>query len=232
MLLDRSIVKNNLLKKNLILSLLCLLVTACVSTDTSFKKQINTAPSGATIAVNGNILGESPVVMDLDKMTLRDIEILASKEGYFNEIRLVNAKSLLAPEAVYIKLNKSPVWEATVETPVLNQWLILSVDNGESSDQVWSSLISILSERYGSIKNIDYRLGSADTDYVKRRFETTRGLIALRSRILIRRTSLTPLVYKIKLTTEWSHGIAWQQYNRAFVEDERLIKRLFKRYSG
>lgn len=219
--------------KNIIVALACILLTACATTtDTTFEKTITTDPSGAQITVNGNAQGESPVQLKLDRSTLSDISILASKEGYFSEATQVSAQSLASSNPISLTLQKSPIWHATVENPVLNQWLILAVDETQDPDQVWNDMVSAMSERFGSILNMNFQLGSAQTDYIKQRFQTPRGALFLRSRMEVNRSSRTPLVYKLKLVSEWSQGASWQPYNRAFLQDDNLMKQLFGRFSG
>lgn len=214
-------------------SILILMLGACVSEPTIIEKRIVTVPAGAQVIVNDQDIGISPAEITVDTSNTQALNIQVRKDGFFTETTQYSLSNIQNTERdITIALTKSPMWEATTPSTALNQWLILLVNEDIPPANVWSTLINLISEHYAGIKAINFQLGSAESNTINKRFQTIRGDVLLRSKMLITRPSEHPLTYKVKVITEWSLGTSWQPYHRVFVEDEQLIKMLFERFGG
>ena len=68
------------MKKILLLSIAAALLSACSSVKFSEDVTVDSMPSGANVFVNGEVVGQTPMVVSLDSSSVYEIKLV--KEGY------------------------------------------------------------------------------------------------------------------------------------------------------
>lgn len=68
----------NMLKKAAIIILLCFLTCACAANQAAFISE----PAGASVYVNGNLIGQTPCKLDYRNTSGDEFEVVIKKEGF------------------------------------------------------------------------------------------------------------------------------------------------------
>ncbi|MDJ0958940.1 MAG: PEGA domain-containing protein [Arenicellales bacterium] len=215
-----------------LLVLVVVLLTGCATPVPTPETQITTTPEEASINIDGQDLGTSPVSFLLDFTTNDEYALVAKKEGYFTESKTITSASVTGdPPTLHIQLQASPMWQATTVSPATNEWMSLIVNPEIGDAEIWQRMVDATTKRFPELEEFDYNSGYIKSVLKGKRFDTPRGEFRLRSRFIAAVASEDPLTYKIKLISEWTDkGIQWYPYNRVFVEDSLLIKELIDRF--
>lgn len=223
-------------KSVLLFNLILFLTLSGCSAPKQFLAEIATIPSGAMVTIDGMPVETTPFSHSFDFTTVEEHAINASREGFFEEELTVNSKSpsLLAGQ-ITIKLEPSPLWEATTFSPTTNNWIQVLVSDDISLRMSWQIMIDAVIKRSSAIKALNYEAGYLETKYDYKKFNTKHGEFLLRCQLVATVVSSEPLIYRIKNVSEWSgNGTQWHPYNRVLLMNESMTteiqNRLKRRY--
>jgi len=209
-----------------LLPVVVLSLGACASAPPLVPTQIVSNPSGATILINGSEQGETPLDYLFDFQGTPEYELIAKREGYFDKKTRV-AASNPPGEQLSVSLEQSQAWVATSPSDATNSWLRVRVNPGFSSEHVWRRMVDAVTAGYVELEQFNFESGYLRSVYKTRRFPSPKGEFLIRNRFVAAITSQEPLVYKLKVASEWAYpGGKWLPYNRIFKEDAAMVEEI------
>lgn len=216
----------NISCRNALVALLMLSLGACVSAPRSTPTTVVSNPSGATIFVNGNDQGTTPVDYLFDFTVVPEYEVIAKLEGHFDERKIITASNAPADQLA-IALKQSLAWVATAPSDATNNWLRVRVNPGFSSEHVWRRMVDSVTAGYVELEQFNFESGYLRSVFKSKKFPSPKGEFLIRNRFIAAIASQDPLVYKIKVTSEWAYpGGKWLPYNRIFKEEAAMVEEI------
>jgi hypothetical protein len=131
---------------------------------------------------------------------------------------------------------KKSALEVTTTSDAANNWLRVQVDPSLAPDVVWQKLVDSVTGSYPSLEMLDAASGYMRSVYNIKTFGQPRAgaEFIVRTRFICTISSKSPLVYKMKIESEWSapqRGLQedWFPYDRVFKPDAQLVEELQSR---
>jgi len=127
---------------------------------------------------------------------------------------------------------KDAALEVTTTSDAANNWLRVQVDPTLAPDVAWQKLVDSVTGCYPSLEMIDSASGYVRSVYTIRTFGKpgSPGAFIVRTRFICSISSKSPLVYKLKIDSEWSTPQQdWAPYDRVFKQDAQLVEELQNR---
>lgn len=193
---------------------------------------VTTDPPGATIRVDGQNLGASPVQFTVGDIDARGkIVVTATMQGHLTEQAVLSEDSpALRDGHLALVLAADEAYSATTTNEATNNWLRVQVDPAIPERDVWQRLVDSITSRYSSVEQLDDASGYIRTIFVVKRFQGSRGSLEIRNRLIATIASRNPLVYKFKIESDASDGQGNHvPYDRVFKEDAALIEEIQSR---
>jgi hypothetical protein len=122
--------------------------------------------------------------------------------------------------------------QVTTTSDAANNWLRVQVDPSLAPDIVWQKLVDSVTGCYPSLEMIDAASGYMRSVYNIRKFGKPGSAeeFEVRTRFICSISSKSPLVYKMKIESEWSTPQQdWSPYDRVFKQDAELVDELQSR---
>lgn len=184
---------------------------------------ITSSEKDAKIFVNGNYSGqgsESVSIKDKDCATVR-----VEKEGYLTDevTYCVNVQGHPRPPGRdYYELQKDESYDASEKNDNANHDMSVVVSKKFSEAQAWKIVHQIVTEYYDEIKTESPETGYLVTAWKVQTFKQ----VTIRTRIVIKTSSSSPLTYSIKVASERAEGdnVSLQD-DQKFKEWDRLLKK-------
>ncbi len=234
--------------KNSSIILICLTAIALIFGGCAKRPKhvmIQTIPTGADIKVDDVYRGKAPVKIEIEApkyssndeyaiLIEKQYTITAQKTGFFLEEKKIGNSKLAdyGETGLTIKLNSSPMWNETMESPLPNQWHYILVNQYLNPEKTWHRLVDTVTKRYSGITQLDPQSGYIESNKKEKTFQTVRGNFRLRSEFIAAIEQQKPLKYKMKIISEWTiNGIDWNPYPRMFKEDAMLIEEIRDRFA-
>ena len=214
---------------------LCALAACLVGCGSKPPMTINSDPPQAMVSVNGVSLGEAPVQHDFDFNKRKTQTISVSKTGFHDRTLQLNAKSPQIKNnkknTILVSLQPDDAWQATRPSEASNRWLRVQVNPRYKSQEMWQILVDAVTSRYANIDTMDNTSMYLKAIPVVKRFRhPERGEVMIRTQFYGAINSTDPLVYKVKLDSEYSDRTGqWVPYNRVFKEDADLVEEIQNR---
>lgn len=212
-----------------------LLMTACFtatlcscSSPNTF--QIVTEPEGAFIKVNGKNVGVAP--QEHKHESGRALLVTVSKEGFFDEnVQLTKNSPQIESGLVRVVLQENPVWRETTTSRATNVWLRIQINEALTQDAVWQRVVDSVTSTYDSLEQLDPKSGYLRSTAREKSWNIGNGVFRVRTQLIGSIATLSPLIYKFKIKSEYSKGRQndWQEYDRVFREDAGMIEELSNR---
>ena len=219
----------NLIQNIILLALAALLLGGCAS---SKSLRITTRPPGAKVNVDGMAMGVSPIVYPY-RTQAENIVIEVAKQGYVTETQTVSTRS---PEvragSTLIVLSEDPMYTETTTSSATNVWLKVQISNRLDEREAWQRIVDSVTSSYDSLEQMDPQSGYLRSSPKQQRWDSPKaGVNILRTQLIATIASTGPLVYKFKIKSELSHGLAndWTEYHRVFYGDAEMIEELTTR---
>jgi hypothetical protein len=127
---------------------------------------------------------------------------------------------------------KQAALQETTTSDAANNWLRVQVDPSLAPDIVWQKLVDSVTGCYPSLEMIDAASGYMRSVYNIRKFGRPGSgeEFEVRTRFICSISSKSPLVYKMKIESEWSTPQQdWAPYDRVFKQDAELVEELQSR---
>jgi len=137
--------------------------------------------------------------------------------------------------------------QVTTTSEAANNWLRVQVEPSLAPDVVWQKLVDSVTGCYPSLEMVDATSGYMRSVYNMRRFgdQGSGNEFIVRTRFICSISSKSPLVYKLKIESEWSGPAQikrgglfapdqiiqqdWTPYDRVFKSDAQLVEELQSR---
>jgi hypothetical protein len=138
--------------------------------------------------------------------------------------------------------------QVTTTSEAANNWLRVQVEPSLVPDVVWQKLVDSVTGCYPSLEMVDATSGYMRSVYNVKKFGNpdprAGGQFVVRTRFICSISSKSPLVYKMKIESEWTApqvvggGLFapqqvvqqdWTPYDRVFKEDAQLVEELQSR---
>ena len=211
-----------------------LLATSCAAVLCAFgcaspQKTIMSEPPGASVTVNDEPAGLTPLKYDFDFGKRIKYDVVVRKDGFIPGEQVVYSDTVLAQQAVLqFQLKHDPSWEDTTESEIANQWLDIQI-NPQIAPEVWRRLIETVATRY-RVQTMDQTAGYIDTISILKTYTVNGESYSIRTSFIATIASTDPLVYKVKIISERSSAPdQWVPWHRVFNEDQKLIDQLQER---
>lgn len=191
----------------------------------SDKVTITTSPQTARIYVNGIQMGTGKVQIKVEKNACVTVEV--RQEGYIQETRNYCNKRGMAdpPKNDYIQLQEDESFTSSMESSIANTEIQINVNSNQTKEEAWKEIVSTVLDKFDVLENNDEKAGYLRTSWVGMSFKSN----TIRIRLIIKQTSESPLVYRVKFVSEFS-GRNGTPYNAD--EQFKPFNRILKKYDG
>ena len=191
----------------------------------SEKVTVTSSPQTARIYVDGIQMGTGKVVVKVAKGACVMIEVRL--EGYIQETRTYcNKKGVTdPPSSDYIQLQEDESYTSSIESNIANTEIQINVNSSKSKEEAWKEIVSVVLEKFDVLENSDEKSGYLRTSWVGMSFKSN----TIRIRFIVKQSSESPLVYRVKFVSEAS-GKSATPYNAD--EQYRPFNRILKKYDG
>ena len=186
-----------------------------------FKKKVSLdcSVSDAEIYVNGKLMGKGN--LDITVASKSCVTVIVKATGYFREkIEFCNKKGWTKPpKTYYVELIRDDSFDASVQTDIANIDIELKSTMGKT--KTWKLINQIVLNYIDIIEMTDKETGYIRTAWSLKTFKYN----TIRTRIIVKESSSDPLVFKVKLVSEFS-GNARTSVKRdeLFKEWDRVLR--------
>ncbi len=192
------------------LTLLLSLAVFCLTTAyaTSFDKtnlvgkkkiELGVSESDAEIYINGKLVGKGSTVVTVPKDNC--VTVVVKKIAFLTErIEFCNKKDLTKPpKTYYVEMKRDDSYDASIQTDIANVDIEIKC-NTMSKDKAWKLINQIVLTYIDVIEMTDKETGYLRTAWSLKTFKQN----TIRTRIVIKESSSDPLMFKVKLISEYS----------------------------
>ena len=167
------------------------------------KITIDTAPvKQGRVFVNGNFSGIAPIVVDLKMGKNRAYAVRAEKDAALGLWTTEIAKDHKG--IVMVRLEQDQAFQETVDSDVANTWLtvqpVRTVDEFKKvvEDQVWQKIVSVVTDNFSDLEQIDRSSFYLRTAWRMRRFPYS----VMRNRLVVKRGVTPDLTVRVQLESQ------------------------------
>jgi len=163
------------------------------------KIELGTSEADAEIYINGKMIGKGSTVVTVPKNDC--VTVIAKKVGFLTErIEFCNKKKMTdPPKTYYIEMKRDDAYDASIQTDIAN--IDIEVKAGSmDKDAAWKLINQIVLSYIDVIEMTDKETGYLRTAWSLKTFRQN----TVRTRLIVKETSVEPLVFKIKLVSEAS----------------------------
>ena len=204
-----------------------LLITSAFSikATASEKISVTSSPQTARIYVDGVQMGTGKVIVKVAKGACVTVEV--KLEGYIQETRTYCDKKGVTepPSSDYVQLQEDESYTSSIESNIANTEIQINVNRAKSKEDAWKDIIGVVLEKFDVLENSDEKAGYLRTSWVGMSFKSN----TIRIRFIVKQSSESPLVYRVKFVSEAS-GRSATPYNAD--EQYRPFNRILKKYDG
>ncbi|WP_373055861.1 hypothetical protein [Zunongwangia sp. H14] len=163
------------------------------------KVKIGVSETDAEIYVNGKLLGKGSTEIVVPKDDC--VTVIAKKVGFLEEtIEFCNQKGMAKPPKThYISLKNDDAFDASVQTDIANVDIELPISQMDR-DQAWKIINQIVLNYIDVIEMTDKETGYLRTAWSLQTFQQN----TIRTRMIVKESSSSPLTFKVKLVSEES----------------------------
>lgn len=188
------------------------------------KVQVGSSEADAEIYLNGKLVGKGSATITVPKDDC--VTVIAKKIGFLTErIEFCNKKKMTAPpKTYYIEMKRDDAYDASIQTDIANIDIELKCNSMEK-DKAWKLINQIVLSYIDVIEMTDKETGYLRTAWSLKTFKQN----TVRTRMIVKESSTTPLTFKVKLVSEAS-GIPMTS-----VKSDELYKewdRVLRSYSN
>jgi len=195
----------------------------------------DTAPvKQGRVSVDGKFIGVAPVTVDL-KIPVNGSVATTEKEGALGLWPALFDKSQKG--AVVIRLEEDQAYKQTIVSDVANKWQTIEPSTQIDEDEAWKKIISIVTDNFNDIEQLDRASFYMRTAWKVRRFAYS----VTRQRMVIKRGVAEDLTVKVQIESQVHYlsptaaGTSaqnappprdddYEQSNRVFAADADTLK--------
>lgn len=183
------------------------------------KIDFSCSESDAEIYINGKLLGKGSLEVVVPSKSC--ITVIVKKVGFLIEkIEFCNKKGMAKPpKSYYMELVKDDAFIASVQTDIANVDIELTCTI--TKDKAWKLVNQIILSNIDVIEMTDKETGYIRTAWELKSFKQN----SIRTRIIVKQSSDSPLTFKVKLVSEES-GYAMTSVKRDehYKEWDRILR--------
>lgn len=163
------------------------------------KVEVGSSEADAEIYVNGKLIGKGSTIITVPSNDC--VTVIAKKIGYLTErIEFCNKKKMTSPPKThFIEMQRDDAYDASIQTDIANIDIELKATEMEK-DKAWKLINQIVLSYIDVIEMTDKETGYLRTAWSLKAFRQN----TVRTRMIVKEASTTPLVYKVKLVSEAS----------------------------
>jgi len=213
---------------NMIFCALAMLATGCASNQ----KMIISDPPEASVSINGQLVGITPLKYNFDFNARSKYEISITKDGYIAVDRLLYSETPMASQSeLHYNLERDPAWDDTSESPFTNQWQQISISPDYNKQTMWPLLVQTVTEHYSGIQVMDAQsCYISSLPRVKSYTSSSGAQCYLRTYMIGSIFTSSPLIYQVKIVAERSDGgDNWVPWQRVYRQDKELVEEIQQR---
>ena len=205
------------MKKNL------LIIFALVISLNAFSKrkiQVSSSEQDAKIYANGVLIGNGRAEVVVENKEC--VEVSVEKIGFLTVERTYCDKKgfALPPKTDFYKMELDEAFTSSISTDLANRDIEIKTDKAETDS--WRALSQIITSNFDVIEVADKEMGYMRTAWSAQSFKS--GIV--RTRVIIKLGSSSPLIYKAKLVSEYcSDPKATVKMDEAFKEWDRVLRK-------
>ena len=186
------------IKFSLILAALFILLSGSDALAAKKKIRFVASEPDAKIFVDGKLMGTSP--LDIIVPAYACIIVRVEKTGFLTEtIEFCNKPDFAKPPKNYsLMMQKDDAYDASEATDIAN--IDIEIKTNKPELEAWQLLSQIITNYFDVVEVTDRETGYLRTSWVIQTFKKN----TIRTRMIVKLGSTTPLAYKIKLVSEES----------------------------
>ncbi len=188
------------------------------------KVELGVSENDAEIYINGKLVGKGSTTVTVPKNDC--VTVIIKNTAYLTErIEFCNKKEMTKPpKTYYVEMKRDDSYDASIQTDIANIDIELKC-NTMDKDKAWRLINQIVLNYIDVIEMTDKETGYLRTAWSLKTFMQN----TVRTRIIIKESSIDPLIFKVKLISE-SSGIPMTS-----VKSDELYKewdRVLRSYSN
>ncbi len=205
----------------------CLTLAVSASAGAAKRFAIDTSPvKNGRVFVDGTFVGVAPVTVELKLQKNEAAKVTAEKAGALGLWERAITKD--EKGTVYVRLEENEALAQTIESDVANTWLTITpkvtraVDDTVNEDAVWQRIVSVVTDNYTDLEQLDRSSFYLRTAWRVRRFPHS----VLRNRLVVKRGVTDQLSVKVQLESfeMVSPEINAQLDDELFARTSRILK--------
>lgn len=169
-------------------------------------------------------MGETPVVKIKKE---KCVNVKVEKTGFLSESMqyCYSGTNLLQPKTQFIELPHDDAYDASVITDYSNKDFEVEVNISYKEDEAWKIVSQIITGYFDNLEMADKSTGYMKTSWQLKSFDRQ----TIRTRIIVKQSSSSPLKYKIKIISEIA-----DKPNQSVKDDDKFKEwdRILRAYDG
>ena len=163
------------------------------------KVELGVSESNAEIYINGKLVGKGSTIVTVPSKDC--VTVIIKMIGFLTErIEFCNKKNMTKPpKSYYVEMRRDDSYDASIQTDIANIDIELKC-NSMGKDKAWKLINQIVLNYIDVIEMTDKETGYLRTAWSLKTFMQN----TIRTRIIIKESSTDPLVFKVKLISEYS----------------------------
>lgn len=163
------------------------------------KVELGVSESNAEIYINGKLVGKGFATVTVPSKDC--VTVIIKSIGFLTErIEFCNKRNMTKPpKSYYVEMRRDDSYDASIQTDIANIDIELKC-NSMGKDKAWKLINQIVLNYIDVIEMTDKETGYLRTAWSLKTFMQN----TVRTRIIIKESSTDPLVFKIKLISEYS----------------------------
>lgn len=183
------------------------------------KIDFGVSESDAEIYINGKLLGKGNLEVVVPSKSC--ITVIVKKIGFLIEkIEFCNKKGMAKPpKSYYMELKRDDAFDASIQTDIAN--VDIELNCSITKDKAWKLINQIILSNIDVIEMTDKETGYVRTAWSLKAFKQN----TIRTRIIVKQTSDTPLTFKVKLVSEESSmALTSVKSDELYKEWDRILR--------
>lgn len=184
--------------------------------------QLSASEPDAQIIVDGQNLGTGNLKIKVPKNECVNVRV--QKTGFLRyEQTYCNKKgSTEPPKKQYFDMKKDDSWEASVKTDQANVDFAVTVNEKLSATDAWKLTTQIVTDYFDAIEVSDKETFYLRTAWIVQSFQQN----TVRTRLIVKLGSSSPLTFKIKLVSEYSGNAGTSvKADELFRDWDRILRK-------
>ncbi len=210
--------KTSTFKRTLLVCVLAL--TSIMAYAKDRKVKVTVTEPDAKIWVSGKMVGTGSTIVLVESYAC--VTVIAEKAGFLKyTVEFCNKPGFTPPAANYeIKMERDDAYDASEATDIAN--VDLEFRSSKTPEESWKLINQIVTGFFDAIESADKETSYLRTAWVAKVFKQS----TIRTRVIIKYGSASPLTYKIKLVSEYATGGAVSIKNdELFKEWDRVLRK-------